>query len=113
MVQDDMARRQLADPTLLQDYTLRREDSKSTTVRPQNVIDRERIAYNVFRGRVDDLQPQPLQVYIERSVPKRVVLGQRLHSESGLSKEATLLSAVGEWRTWIVLGAIPAPVATA
>ena len=109
MIQDDMARRQLVDPTLLQDYTLRRDDSQSTAVRPRNVIDRERIAYNVFRGRADDLQPQPLQVYIERNVPKRVALGQRLHSESGLSKAATLLSAVGEWRTWILLGANATP----
>ena len=104
-MQEDMSRRTLKTPDLLQGYTISRVDDEQTGgVRPQSVIDRERIPYNVFKGRPDDLHKQPIQVFIERLVPKKLALGQRLHSESGLAKTATLLSAVGEWRTWIVLG---------
>lgn len=103
--QEDMSRRKLADPELLEGYTLSRVDDQTVVaVRPQSVINRERVPYKVFRGNPDDLRQQPVTVFIERVIPKKVVLGQRLHTESGLTKIATLLSAVGEWRTWIILG---------
>jgi hypothetical protein len=103
--QEDMSRKKLVDPDILEGYTLTRVDELAEgSIRPQSIINRERIQYNVFRGNMDDLRPQQLTVFIEGVIPKKVVLGQRLHTESGLTKTATLLSAVSEWRTWIVLG---------
>ena len=103
--QEHMSRKKLVDPDILEGYTLTRVDELAEgSIRPQSIINRERIQYNVFRGNMDDLRPQQLTVFIERVIPKKVVLGQRLHTESGLTKTATLLSAVSEWRTWIVLG---------
>lgn len=103
-MQRDMARRDWADPQLLQEYTITRIDDENTvSSRPSNVLNRKRIPYSVHRGRADDLHVQPIHVFIERMVSKKASLGQRLHSETGLSKVTTLLSAVNEWRTWIVL----------
>ena len=99
-----MSRRNVADPDALQEYTIiRSDDADANGARLQDLINRKRVAYSVYRGRPEDLREQRINVHIERQISKYVSLGQRLHSDTGLSKDSTLLSAVSEWRTWIVL----------
>ena len=100
--QIDNARRELVDPEKLQDYTITRVD-ESVGPRPMEVRHRKRVQYHVHRGAEDNLRLQPLCVFIEKLVSKRAPLSQRLHSETGLSRVSTLLSAVNDWHTWIVL----------
>lgn len=102
-MQEDMSRRKMNDPELLQDYTIVRVDEEPTGSKPVEANNRKRIQYSVHRGRPEDLRVQPMDVFIERQVSKRVPLGQRLQSETGLTRTTTLLSAVNDWHTWIVL----------
>jgi hypothetical protein len=81
-----------------------RAEEATPGARPANSLQRERIEFQVFRGRQPDLRLQPLRVFVERKLPKRQIVGQRLRSESGFARVSDLLSAVGEWRTWILLG---------
>lgn len=108
-VQDNMSRRSMNDAELLQEYTIVRSDEVVGPERPRplDVLNRKRIPYEVYRGRADDLRVQPIRVFIERNVSKRAPLGQRLQSETGLSKTTTLLSAVNDWHSWIVLAPVP------
>ena len=103
--QIDHARRELVDPERLQEYTITRVDDGNETVgpRPMEVRNRKRVPYLVHRGTEDNLRLQPLHVFIEKEGSKRAPLSPGLHSETGLSKVSTLLSAVNDWHTWIVL----------
>jgi hypothetical protein len=104
-LQSNTAKRQLVDPEMLQEYTIMRVDNPEDRPdpRPLEISNRKRVQYLVYRGRETDLREQPLQVFIEKLMSKRAPLSQRLHSETGLSKTTTLLSAVNDWHTWIVL----------
>jgi hypothetical protein len=104
--QDVHSTRRIQKPDDLQQYTIERVEvgtGNASAPRPVSVLQRERIEYGVFRGRSDDLRPQPVTVFLERLVPKRQQAGQRLNSESGFARTSSLLSAVEEWRTWVVL----------
>lgn len=105
-VQSNLDRREMVDPDLLQDYTVVRVDDDGTSnggPRPANTPNRRRIPYRVYRGRPDDTRVQPMQVFIERPVPKRAPLGQQMRPDTGLTRTSTLLSAVNDWHTWIIL----------
>jgi hypothetical protein len=104
-VQSNAVKHQLVDADLLEEYTITRVDDSETRSDPKpiQVNNRKRIQYLVYRGKESDLRLQPVQVFIEKLVSKRAPLSQRLHSETGLSKTTSLLSAVNDWRTWIVL----------
>lgn len=125
-VQEVHALRRVADPQRLasfkivrvdRDAELRRPNAGARATygddgpRPVNTLQRERIPYHVFQGREGDLQPQAVQVFVERCLPRQMLLGQKLHAETGMVKESNLLAAVSEWHTWIVL--LPAPPAAA
>ena len=100
--QKQSLQRSVQHPESLQEYIVTRQDD-TVSLGPKDAIDRRRIPYAVYRGRPEDLRAQPLRVFIEKHVPKRAQVSQHLHSESGLSKDSTLLSAISEWRTWIIL----------
>ena len=96
--------RSLRNPEALEEYTVARSEEATPGARPANSLQRERIEFQVFRGRQPDLRLQTLRVFVERKLPKPQIVGQRLRSESGFARVSDLLSAVGEWRTWILLG---------
>ena len=102
--------RKVAQPDVLQGYTIERIDGPTDVV-PAVTLTRTRIPYTVFRGAVNDLRPQPLRIFMERPLPRKQQVGQRLQTESGFARRSDLMSAVGEWRTWILLdeSAVPAP----
>ena len=101
--QNDQSQRCLTDPDALEQYTLTREDGTDVTVRPQNLLERQRVMYTPSRGKADNLKVQPFRVFIDNTVPSKVFYGPRRQSETGLFKVSNLLAAVNEWKTWIVL----------
>lgn len=101
--QDVHSLRTIQSPAALEAFTVTRVDEPTNGPQPTRALQRERVEFKVFRGRHDDLHPQPVRVFMERRLPKRQSAGQRLRSETGFAKVSDLLSAVQEWRTWIVL----------
>ena len=96
--------RTIRDAASLEEYALAREDAGvDHTDRPRSVIGLDRVAYTVYRGREDQPQLQALKVFVEKPQTRHPQAGHMLHSEYGFAKRGTLLGAVGEWRTWIVL----------
>lgn len=103
--QDVHIMRRVKHPEALQGYRVTRIDdaaaNESPVVRPVSTLLRNRIQYAVTHNR----EPQPITCYLENILPRRSIPGQRLKGgESGMMKESDLLAAVGEWRTWIMLG---------
>ena len=75
--------------------------------RPEPNLTRQRVEYNrecvVRRISVTKLPDyENIRMFIEKPTTKQI-LQQKLIADSGLTRDGTLLSAVNEWRTWIVV----------
>jgi hypothetical protein len=103
--------RRVAEADVLQGYAIERiDDPGKDAVGPGAVMTRTRIPYRVFRGGISDRRAQPVRVFLERPLPRRQQVAQRLQAESGFAQKSDLMAAVGEWRTWIVLDTAAAAV---
>lgn len=65
---------------------------------PFKTMDRDTIVYKMTA------HADAATIFVERTTPKVPCAGNMLNQERGLVKESSLLAAIGEWRTWIVLG---------
>ena len=91
--------RQFADPTCLSGMPIQRVDDPEGTTVPFKTMDRDTVVYKM----VPDAKVAT--IFVERTTPKVPCAGMcGLNPERGLVKESSLLAAIGEWRTWIVLG---------
>lgn len=92
--------RTVAQPDVLQGYSIERVDGPTAgDDGPASLPMRTRVPYRVFRGVAGDMRSQPLRVYLERPLPRKQQVGQRLQTESGFARTGDLMSAVGEWKT--------------
>lgn len=107
------ASRRMTVPEFLTACTIERVDDKEERIpqMPMETLTRAIIQYRLTRvptvrgtkdASTDDMSD--VFVCVERSLPKNSVLGQLLYRETGVVKESNLLSAVEEWRTWILVG---------
>lgn len=78
----------------LSNVDLVQTSADASVPRPLSVLDRKRVEY-ILPDRDD------IRVFIEQMVAKQP-LQQKMNALHGLSREASLLSAVNEWRTWIL-----------
>lgn len=100
--------RKFAKPDVLETYRVVRSDPNQANHQPTTSLDRIRIPYNVFEYHRTPGSPPldvPVRVFMERELPKQACVGHMLTLDTGYAREGTLLAAMGEWRTWIVLTA--------
>lgn len=107
--------RSIAQPDMLRQVKIirkERDNVRDVEARPASTPGRDCVEYSAHRvlreSLVDDspddvLELLPFDVFVERSVPRQSNAGQKLHREVGLVREGNLLSAIGEFKTWIVL----------
>ena len=92
--------------------------SANTTIRPLAEADRLTKIDVVLLDEPSDAAPQPLvnrrrveyfvplivgvRVFVEKPTAKQAVVSQMM-ADSGLQREGTMLGAINEWRTWIVM----------
>lgn len=87
---------------ILENYRLLRQEEieeNEKNSRPVSTLQRTRIPYHVLDIEGNKL---PVQVFVERPVPKNMALGHKINMENGFVKKGNLLAAIGEWKTWIV-----------
>jgi hypothetical protein len=89
--------RKFADPTYLASMQIQRVDNPEGGM-PFKTMDRDTIVYKMATN------ANAATIFVERTTPKVPCAGNMLNQERGLVKESSLLAAIGEWRTWIVLG---------
>ena len=85
----------------LADVRIQRIDKPRTDHVPFKTMDRDTTLYGLSSEADAGLA---LQIIVERTTPKMPVMGSMLNQERGLVKDSSLLAAIGEWRTWIVIG---------
>jgi hypothetical protein len=98
--------RSFADTEVLSGYKVRRIDNADEVAglaRPVNCMERERVAYRVFNIIEDRAIHAPILVYMEKRVPRKHMLWQRMQNDNGFTKEGDLLGALSEGKTWIVI----------
>jgi hypothetical protein len=111
--QDTHKLRCFRDPEVLGAYRIRRIDLATDALCvayngpvpcPAKTMEREFVVYECYNTIADRKQSAPCWIYVERPVPKH---GQRVLNikETGYVKDSDLLSAIGEWKTWLVLDA--------
>lgn len=108
------ASRRIASPEFLNLCTIERVDDKEERLpqMPMETLTRAIIQYRVTRmptlignkNAVNEEDAASVYVCIEQKLSKNTVLGQVLHRETGVVRESNLLSAMEEWRTWILVG---------
>ena len=100
--QDVHNSRTLRNPSIMEAYHVRRIDTteEPPAISPANVNSRSRVPYKVYRGAIEKLELQDVLVFVERVASKRKSV---VPTDSGLALNSSLLAAVGEWHTWIVL----------
>lgn len=92
--------RQMVRPEALAAMAIQRtEEINKDILQPAKTLERDTVRY-VLVPNVDSV----LNIFVERNTPKMPNMGNSIHQEKGLVKDSSLLSAIGEWRTWLVLG---------
>lgn len=102
-VTENIQTRQILDPTWFSTIPMLQTnpddetstDDDATAARPVSVLNRKRVQYTLPEF-------ENVRVFIEQPVTKQP-LQQKLNGNFGLMRESNLLSALNEWRTWIVL----------
>lgn len=98
---ENVQTKQIADPNrlsqvqLLQESEDGRGDKTPSVARPGPTLTRKRVGYSLPNYNY-------VRVYIEKPTTKQL-LQQKLNGNAGLTREASLLAAVNEWRTWIIM----------
>jgi hypothetical protein len=103
--------RRMRDRDWLNACTIEREDdaAQRPEVAPTETIGRAVVPYRatfmpVTLPPVAHATLPEVWVHVERSVPRRTILGQAVQREKGFVRESTLLAAIEEWRTWLIIG---------
>lgn len=93
--------KQLEQASLLSQVTVTQRATERTAPRPTPTLTRQRVEYQVN-------EYEGVRVFVEKQTTKQP-LQRQLNGDAGLTRDGTLLAAVNEWRTWIVIdGAEPA-----
>lgn len=96
-VQQNHSNRTLQNIAYLRDLKIQRSDALSESdPRPIRTLQRSVVPYT-------SMQNPEIRVFIEQTTSKNAGVDQLLHQETGLTNESNMLSAIGEWRTWIAI----------
>ena len=91
--------RQMAHPDVLAAMAIRRTEEVHKDSQPARTLERDTVRYTLASD-----AGSILNIFVERNTPKMPNMGNSINREKGLVKDSSLLSAIGEWRTWLVLG---------
>lgn len=108
--QDTHQVRCFRDPDVLGAYRIRRLDLNGErrcalypgpAPCPAPTLNREMVVYECFNIIQGSRRSAPCWVYVERTVPRN---GRRVtqNKETGYVRDSDLLSAIGEWKTWLL-----------
>jgi hypothetical protein len=96
--------RQIAHPNVLAEMHIKRREESGHNIQPTKTLERDTVSYVLLFNATDGQVDPVLNIFVERDTPKIPHMGNAIHQEKGLVKDSSLLSAIGEWRTWLVLG---------